>query len=327
MDNQTIESLATHWLVRREGDAWTPADQVELEAWLGQSTFHKVAIIRLDTVWQQLVRLKAFGAGVPKGFVSGNAAVVQNTRQGVARRRWYATAASCTLALVAGTYLFLTQVQGQTRYATPVGGLETLSLADGTRVILNTNTTIRVRLQRTQRWIDLESGEAYFSVAKDPSRPFVIFVSKNTVTALGTEFSVRRTSDELELIVTEGRVQLTTTNTPESAPATTLPAGTVTRILGSEVLTNRASEVEMATLLSWRDGFVEFRDTTLANAVAEFNRYRTRKILIADPSIASVRISGKFRSANAAAFLWLLQKGFPVTVEEEKEHTVLRRRT
>jgi transmembrane sensor len=80
----------------------------------------------------------------------------------------------------------------------------------------------------------------------------------------------------------------------------------------------------MAALLSWRDGFVEFRDTTLSDAVAEFNRYRVRKILIADPSIASVRISGKFRSGNAEAFLWLLQKGFPVTVEEQQEHTVLK---
>jgi transmembrane sensor len=80
----------------------------------------------------------------------------------------------------------------------------------------------------------------------------------------------------------------------------------------------------MAALLSWRDSFVEFRDTTLSDAVAEFNRYRVRKILIADPSIASVRISGKFRSGNAEAFLWLLQKGFPVTVEEQQEHTVLK---
>jgi transmembrane sensor len=228
---------------------------------------------------------------------------------------------------VAATYLFLTQEQGQNRYTTPVGGLETLDLADGSRVILNTNTTIRVHLQRTQRRIDLESGEAYFSVATDPSRPFVVFVSKKAVTALGTDFAVRRTSDELQLVVTQGRVELTTTNTPLSPRVAILPAGTVTRTLGSEVLTNRASEAEMQVLVGWRDGFVEFHDTPLSDAVAEFNRYRARKILVADPSIASVRISGKFRSGNADAFLWLLQKGFPVTVEEQKENTLLKHRT
>ena len=249
MDNQTIESIATHWLVRREGDVWTQTDQAELEAWLRESTLHKVAFIRLDTVWQQMARLGKLSVRACRRDWFRKPYRVQNTRQGATRRRWYATAAGFALALVAGTYLFLTQVQGQNHYTTPVGGLETLSLADGSRVILNTNTTIRVRLERTQRRIDLESGEAYFSVAKDPSRPFVIFVSKKTVTALGTEFSLRRTADELQLVVTEGRVQLTTPNTPIAAPATTLPAGTVTRILGSEVLTNRASEAEMAALL------------------------------------------------------------------------------
>ncbi len=243
------------------------------------------------------------------------------------RRRWYAAAAYVALALVAGTYIFLTQAPGQNLYMTPVGGLETLSLPDGSRVILNTGTTIRVRLQRTQRRIDLESGEAYFSVATDPSRPFVVFVAKKSVTALGTEFAVRRTSDELQLVVTEGQVQLATTNTSRSWPAITLSSGTVTRTLGSEVLTNRASAAEVRELLSWRDGFLEFHDTTLSDAVAEFNRYSTRKILIGEPSIASIRISGKFKSGNAEAFLWLLQRGFPVTVEEQQEHTILRRRS
>jgi transmembrane sensor len=63
------------------------------------------------------------------------------------------------------------------------------------------------------------------------------------------------------------------------------------------------------------------------DAVTEFNRYRVRKMVIVDPAIASLRINGKFRSGNADAFLWVLQKGFPVTVEEEQGHTVLQRRS
>jgi transmembrane sensor len=82
----------------------------------------------------------------------------------------------------------------------------------------------------------------------------------------------------------------------------------------------------MEELTSWREGFVEFHDTTLTDAVAEFNRYRRRKLLIEDPSIASLRISGRFRSRNSEAFLWLLQRGFPVIVEEKTGHVVLKRR-
>lgn len=335
MDNLTIESIATDWLVRRQGDFWTPADQQELEAWLEQSTLHKVAFLRLDLVWQQTARLKALGAGVPRGFVptaeywtdvgaAGNSAVVKIGREPRGRRVWYAAVASMAAALVGTLYLFLTRVEGETHYTTPIGGLQTLVLADGSRVILNTNTVIRVSLQRAQRRIDLDAGEAYFSVAEDPSRPFRVFVSHKAVTVLGTDFAIRRNADDLQLVVVSGRVRLTTpTSSPEGA---VLSAGTVTRTLGSELLTNQASEAELHALLSWRDGFIEFHDTPLSDAVAEFNRYRARKILIADPSIASVRINGKFRSGNADAFLWLLQKGFPVTVEEQAQGTSLKRR-
>jgi transmembrane sensor len=79
-------------------------------------------------------------------------------------------------------------------------------------------------------------------------------------------------------------------------------------------------------MLSWREGFVELHDTTLSDAVAEFNRYRAQPLSIADPSIASLRISGRFRSTNSDAFLWLLQQGFPVIAEERQGHIVLRRR-
>jgi transmembrane sensor len=252
----------------------------------------------------------------------------QRETNDVSARRRYATAAGFALAPVVGTYLLLTQVQGRNLYSTPIGGLETVRLADGSRVTLNTNTTIRVHIGRTQRRIDLESGEVYFFVARDPSRPFTVFTSRNNISANGTKFSIRRTSNDLQIVVTEGRVQLAATDTSGAHhPATTLPAGTVARTVGAEVVTNRASGVEMEELTSWREGFVEFHDTTLTDAVAEFNRYRTRKLLIEDPSIASLRISGRFRSRNSEAFLWLLQRGFPVIAEEKKGHVVLKGRT
>ncbi len=84
--------------------------------------------------------------------------------------------------------------------------------------------------------------------------------------------------------------------------------------------------MKMEELLSWRTGFLEFHDMTLTDAVAAFNRYRTLKLSLADPSIASLRISGRFRSTNSEAFLWLLQQGFAVVAEEQPGGIILRRR-
>jgi transmembrane sensor len=98
------------------------------------------------------------------------------------------------------------------------------------------------------------------------------------------------------------------------------------KTVASEIVVSRTTPAQLEAVLSWRTGFVTFHDTELLEAVAEFNRYRVRKIEIVDPTIASLRIDGKFRSGNAEAFLWLLQQGFPVTLEERDGRTTLKRR-
>jgi transmembrane sensor len=87
------------------------------------------------------------------------------------------------------------------------------------------------------------------------------------------------------------------------------------------------SKAEAEQFLSWRGGFLTFRDTPLSDAVAQFNRFQVRKLVIEDPSLATIRIGGKFRTNNLSAFLSLLQQGFPVTVEETDDRIVLKRRT
>jgi transmembrane sensor len=241
-------------------------------------------------------------------------------------RRWQGIAAALVLAVIAGAYLIFNPLQGVTRYATPVGGLETITLADGSRITLNTGTAVRVRFDRTRRAIDLDSGEVYFVAAKDPTRPFVVVVANEQVSAIGTQFSIRRTPNETQIIVTDGRVQLTSARPGASPASLSLEAGTIARAQRANIQVEHTSAAELDELLSWRDGFVVFRNTSLADAVAEFNRYRAEKILIGDPSIARVKISGKFRPGNTEAFLWLLQKGFPIAVEQEKDHIVLKRR-
>lgn len=108
-----------------------------------------------------------------------------------------------------------------------------------------------------------------------------------------------------------------------------LPTGSLTSYLQGQAAGGdgaHATPTQLEDALSWRTGFVTFRNTVLSDAVAEFNRYRVRKIVIGDPSIAPLRISGKFRAGNADAFIWLLQQGFPVTVEEQQRRTVLKKR-
>jgi transmembrane sensor len=337
VNSEAIEVAAAQWVIRRSGEAWTEADQEGLDSWLTESTLHRVAYLRLEAVWQQTARLNALGAGMPPGVVPSpgswssmpvRSPSIEQPRSGPRvsfTKRWIALAASLLLALMAGVYWIFVHTERPEQFITLVGGLQTVRLADGSVVTLNTNTQLRAYLRGRQRRIELDTGEAHFAVAKDPSRPFVIRVADKMVTAVGTELSVRRTVSDVQVLVTDGRVELRRAGT--SGARTILKAGTLARTVGSEVLVRQVSNADAEQLLSWRSGFLTFRDTSLADAVAEFNRYQPRKLVIEDPSLATIRIGGKFRTSNVQAFLSLLQEGFPVTIDESGSQLVIKRRT
>jgi transmembrane sensor len=340
MDSQAIEEIAMRWIVRRH-EGWTDSDQAALEQWLQASTAHRIAYLRLDEAWSQAARLKALGAGLSAGVVpprrtwSGTNPTLEATvpsraargkqRPAAGRRRWPAVAA-VTLLLIGSScvYWLLDRVRGD-HYSTAIGGLKTLSLADGSQVTLNTNTSIRVLLRDSERRIELDRGEAFFVVAKDRARPFVVYVAGQSVIAVGTQFSVRRESDDVQVVVTEGRVNLAPAAANGGSPEpTALGAGAIAHTLSRKVIVTSHTVPEVQELLAWRRGFLSFHDTPLAEAVAEFNRYNARQIVIADTAIASILVGGNFRPNNADSFLWLLERGFPVDVEWGKERIVLK---
>ncbi|MFC3715071.1 FecR family protein [Luteimonas soli] len=202
-------------------------------------------------------------------------------------------------------------------YGTAVGALETAPLADGSEAILSSDSRIVVALSRRERRIELQRGEAFFHAAKDPKRPFVVAAGGHQAVAVGTRFAVRRDADGMRVVVTEGLVRLESAPGADGSrqPTTLLPAGSVAVASAHGVMVQSGTVEQARQALSWRDGFLAFHDTSLAAAAAEFNRYNTRKIVIADPSVGALRIGGSFRWSNAEAFVRLLEQGFPVRAE------------
>jgi transmembrane sensor len=203
-------------------------------------------------------------------------------------------------------------------------------MSDGSKVTLNTDSRIRVAVTQTERRVELQQGEAFFEVAKDPSRPFVVTVGEKRVIAVGTAFSVRRNGNEVRVAITDGRVRFEDAEQPPMAPGTgvdekilTLPAGSIARATNAGVLVQRRPIPEIQSDLSWRTGYLIFHDMALADAIAEFNRYNVRKIFIDDPTVATIRVSGKFRSTQIEAFVRLLEEGFPVRAQSVGDRIVL----
>jgi transmembrane sensor len=344
--HRQIEKAAAAWLVRRDREEWNGADQAEFQAWLSASTAHRLAFIRLQAAWQQAGRLKVLAAGMTNGAAllpadqlgmsnpaksaarlsrhedleKSGARVPRRLRISARRVLGVSVAAACVAAAVVGWIAWPRQ---ETSYRTAIGGMTAISMRDGSTVTLNTNSDIRVALSETERRVDLEQGEAFFEVAKDPNRPFIVRVGDRRVIAVGTKFSVRRESNHVRVIVTEGRVRVEHSEPQRPAEIALVSAGGVAVAGAAGVLVQDKSLSDAEERLSWRDGIVVFRETLLSDAVAEFNRYNTRQIYIEDPTLGSMRIGGHFRTRNAEGFVRLLADAFPIRIEENESRIVL----
>jgi transmembrane sensor len=244
------------------------------------------------------------------------------------RQRKLALSAAAALLFAVGGGLYLAFAPKGERYATPVGGLASVPMPDGSNVTLNTDSQIRIALTDTERRVELGHGEAFFEVSKDPKRPFVVRAGDKRVIAVGTKFSVRREGDDIEIVVTEGKVRVEDGAAGQDSRVggsadVFLTPGSIARADDAGVLVQRRTLPEAEEHLSWRTGWLMFRDLGLADAIAEFNRYSARKIVIQDPAIASLKIEGNFRATNVEAFVRLLESGFPVRAEVRADQILL----
>ncbi|HEY6924373.1 MAG TPA: FecR domain-containing protein [Steroidobacteraceae bacterium] len=325
---EAVETAAAQWLARQDAGNWTAADQAALDHWLEESTAHTVAYVRLEAAWARADRYKVLGAGIPAGVVPEPEAFAlspvfsvprsRRPRIGVARFRPLAAGIVAVMALAAAWYLW--PLAGPD-YKTPVGGIASVPVADGSQIILNTNSAMRVSLSTAERLIELDRGEAYFDVAKDPSRPFVVSAGDKRVVAVGTKFSVRRIGDDIRVAVTEGKVRIEEAGEREATSL--LAAGGVANTKQGSILVQHKAPADVEESLSWLSGYLTFHEDTLRDAVAEFNRYNTRKIVIEDPAVGDIRLSGKFRTSEYEAFVRLLESGFPIHAQRLDQKVVL----
>ena len=346
-DSRQIEARAADWLARRDADDWTAQEQQALDAWLAASARHKVAFLRLQSAWAEAGRLQALGAGVRAGALPPRSTPMAEAEdmpadarpdlrdltfapreRGSHRRRWPQGVAAALALLALGSVAWGGwQLSGreQAVYASTVGQIQTVTLPDGSTATLSSDSRLDVRISRGERHVALARGEAFFDVAHDARRPFVVETEGRRVQAVGTRFSVRRDPDAVRVVVTEGKVRLESRAGREgpAQPVSLLPAGSVATAGRNGVLVRSLPVAEAERYLEWRDGFLTFDDTSLAEAAAEFNRFNTRKLELGDAAVADLRVGGNFRWSNADGFARLLEQGFPVRAERHADRIVL----
>lgn len=310
---EEVEGAASDWLARRVSDHWSEKDDVALQEWLSLSPANRIAFLRLESAWSYTSRLGALRR--PRHGENGPSS---------ARSRILLRVAAAILLIAGGTFVVSTQINRTSEkvYRTAVGGRETLKLADGSQIELNTDSVLRLTYGTDVRHAVLEHGEAYFQITHDTSRPFTVETGNHRVTDLGTKFLVRNGNGSTEVAVTEGMVRIDGAGKQEK-PAL-LKRGDV--IIISDRSTERAHKPaqKLADELGWRRGVLVFENATIADAAAQFNRYNAKKLIVA-PSAANIAIGGTFPSNNVVTFTELAQDVLGLHIVERGDQILISR--
>ncbi len=285
-EHDPIREQAEYWLVRRRDTDERFRSGEEFQRWLAADPRHRAAYEAAETLWNELEGLR-FSQRL-------RAEAGSESKAGLARSRNATLAFAACLALIAAAVGFHAMRPASVplveTYATEVGRQHDVDLVDGSRMLLNSATRVQTQYGDHLRMVILHEGEAFFDVARDAGKPFVVSVGDGRVTALGTRFQVLREESEVRVTLSEGSVRI---ENGTGAARVLVP--------GEQALFDpvagdiQVSHVDLDATASWTRKRLDFRDVRLAEAIDQANRYSLRKIRLSDPALGDLRVSGNFR--------------------------------
>lgn len=301
---------AASWFVRLQRRPHDEELRKSFEAWLDADPQHPTQWAQVAGAWDRLGELKddpqvlaarkalqadlaaqrrrpqmRWAAGIAAVVLAGGAVVALGPGRQAQEEAPTATAAASQVIAA---------------YRTPVGGRQTVVLQDGSKVTLSTDTEVKLTEWDRRRALTLVKGEAFFEVAKNPEKPFVVTAAGRTVTALGTAFDVRVDPGEWSVSLLEGKIRVASAD----AKVDLTPGGHLVQAGDQPWTVETRSPAELA---SWRSGSLTFENRPLASIVQELNRYSAQKVRITDPRLASTRLSGRFKTGDMAGFVATLE--------------------
>lgn len=316
---RTIEERATQWVARMDRGDLDAAEQLELSTWLAADPRRQGALLRAQAAWAMLDRASIAAHAQPSPGKSPLRTF---------GRREILVAGGALAASLAGV-VALPSILGErprrSRISTALGEVRRMPLDDGSVALVNTSSDVDVAFRAKRRSIRVAKGEAWFQVAPDPDRPFVVDAGPVRARALGTAFSVRRAEDGALIQVTEGTVEAWSTSRPEERIK--LAAGTKAFIgddVGPEGIAEAVPQIERS--LAWRSGQVVLDGDTLGEAVREFNRYNQQQLVVLDDQLAQERLVGSFRTNEPESFARAVASMFGGTVIESDTEIRIERR-
>jgi len=352
IDKRILEEAAGHYLSLQD-DSMSGAELKAWQAWFMRSKEHQLAFRRLEALWGVLdgvseADLAAMVGGhdaKPEAAGAGSViSLVAPTPKGKAKTlqtpQWFVGIAASFAAVLLAGYMVLAPeaVPGKptaTPYYTEAGEQRVVRLADGSIVELGADSGVSVAYSRSERTLKLLRGEAVFTVAKNPKRPFVVHAGNGSVTALGTVFNVQRTLGTVRVRVLEGTVavrpkteeQLENDGSVKASDASgksvaLVTAGSQTSYTGAGML-SAVETADFRTDLAWRTGVLTLVNQELSEVIREVNRYVQNEVAIGDNAVGDFRFTGTVYPDKIDEWLEGLEQGYPLKVVRVGGRTIL----
>jgi len=349
-DQKVIEQEAVEWLVKLDSDIEPTTEELSaLKDWMDRSPAHAKEIKSINEFTSELLVLTELNIPLVKPLPKESL----TSRTIFSGRAWAMAFSMVGLVLLLQQVLIPVWFNGEKfnetngYYASAIGKHTSIPLQDGSVVVLNTNSRIKVEYTEQQRNIHLIQGEAHFEVAKNKDRPFRVYAGKGRVEAVGTAFTVYLRKQDVEVLVTEGKVELAEINVAPETKSTlsdgntinlndskgpalyiALPVEQLGRLEageGATIYVSQSSKVknELPSVKvkvmddkqrkrrdTWRQGFVLFTGDTLEDVIAEISRYSPVDIEIIDPALKQIRIGGQFKIGDLESLFDTLEFSF-----------------
>jgi transmembrane sensor len=346
MSKRTVQEEAAYWYMELQDDKAKSESYMEWHRWLAASPEHEQAFNDME---RTVLRLAKLGTRprlpTPEEMQAddydGSVPVTDFLRNFDGRkilserlRSRYAIAAGlAAIALVGGLVWNVTKqdpLHGTYAFHTAPGERQTITLAEGSKVSLDADSVLNVTLTPERRSLALVRGEAFFDVARDPARPFVVSAGGTQVQAIGTAFNIRMSEDRTIVAVTEGRVEVTPTSKTELAVAM---GGSDIHVAhqisaGQAVSYSRNGHIDAlpaadATIAAaWREGRRQYLGEPLRDVLADVGRYTGRRIELAEGPVGDLKFTGTLRLENSDAWLKGLSVALPVEIDAREDGTV-----
>ncbi|MCU4677258.1 FecR domain-containing protein [Catenovulum sp. 2E275] len=320
------------WISRIDREL-NQVEKGELKHWLEQNPQHLTDLLEVANLWDKMDELSRLSDLFPK------------TKQTAPKTHFGLYAAASLFLLVLSAWFILdysnnhTQPEQnilatQTNYQTKVGQNQVIKLPDGSELTLNTNTFVQVKFSENRRIIDLHRGEIHIQVAHDPTRPLDVLAAGQKIQAVGTAFSVQMKKDIVELLVTDGKVKVEQTQQKTASSTQTIQSEPVQFVAKGEKLDldltgktakeiEKVEDADIAAKLSWRSGNLVFRGETLAQAMAEIERYTETKITLEqNDTLKNIKVAGVFKTGDIKGLLIVLSQNFNIEHQTLADGTI-----